>query len=62
MKPRINRVLTECIERGIENGYRRAYKYTDTPDENHMKDEIEQAIWNELYEWFEFESSDEESI
>jgi hypothetical protein len=55
MKPNIRTILTQAIERGIDWGYSRAHKYTDTPDESRMKETIEIEIWNEIDEVFDFE-------
>jgi hypothetical protein len=55
MKPNIRTILTLAIERGIDWGYTRAHKYTDTPDESRIKESIETEIWNEIDEVFDFE-------
>ena len=55
MKPNIRTILTQAIERGIDWGYSRAHKYTDTPDESRIKESIETEIWNEIDEIFDFE-------
>lgn len=53
MKVKLQRVLEDCLERGINYGYNRAFKHTDTPSEEVVKDQIMQAILNELYEYFD---------
>ena len=53
MKVKLQRVLEDCLERGITYGYNRAFKHTDTPSEEVVKDQIMQAILNELYEYFD---------
>ena len=58
MKPKPRLVLELCIKQGIDYGWQRAYKYTDTPDENAIKQEIEEAIWQQVWDWFEMESDD----
>ena len=58
MKPKILPVLEMCIENGLNRGYIRAYKHTDTPDEGQILDAIEQAIMEEIHEWFEFPEID----
>ena len=58
MKPKPRLVLELCVKQGIDYGWRRAYKYTDTPDENVIKQEIEEAIWQQVWDWFEMESDD----
>lgn len=59
MKPKIHLVLELAIKDGIDYGWTRAHKHTDTPDENLVKQEIEQHIWNSIHEWFDMGDSDE---
>lgn len=54
MKPKFNTVLEYAIETGIRVGYARAHKHTDKPDEHVIYRYIEEAVWNELSEWFTF--------
>ena len=56
MKPKILPVLEMCIENGVTIGYRRAFKHTDNPTEEQILGQIREAIVNELYEWFTFET------
>lgn len=58
MKPKITRVLEECIDSGVALGLSRAHKHTDTPTEEQIRACISDAIWNKLYEWFHFELPD----
>lgn len=64
MKPKEYRVLSEAVEAGVNYGYRRAYKYTDAPSEDHFKNEVSQAVVTEICEWFSFddEARDEEPL
>ena len=55
MKPDIYKLLMQCVETGIEIGWRRAHKHNDTPDEDTIKSAIDNAIANEICEWFDFE-------
>lgn len=48
------RVLERCVEDGIAYGYRRAFKHTDTPEEDTIREAIQMAIMNEISEWFQF--------
>ena len=59
LKPKTQMVLGMCIQEGIAFGYARAHKHTDTPSEADLKREIEQGIWNEIWEWFEIRSDDD---
>jgi hypothetical protein len=55
MKPNIRTILTQAIDRGIDYGWSRAHKFTDSPDESRIKGSIEIDIWNEIDEVFDFE-------
>jgi hypothetical protein len=55
MKPKMRKLLENCIDSGVELGWRRAHKHTDTPTEETIRTEIIHAIAIELFEWFEFE-------
>ena len=57
MKPKIQAVLDMCIRNGIELGYNRAHKHHDEPDESLIFMEIERAISDQIYEWFDFEET-----
>ena len=59
MKPKPGHVLELAIKNGIDYGWNRAHKYADTPNENLIKQEMEEAIWHEIYEWFDMEMGDE---
>ena len=59
LKPKAHLVLEMAIKDGIDYGWMRAYKHTDTPDENLVKQEIEHHIWNSIHEWFDMEEKDE---
>jgi len=54
MKPKMNRILKAAVEEGINFGYTRAFKHTDTPAEETIKESIENEIWNNIYEVFDF--------
>lgn len=55
MKPKTYNLLDRCIEDGIDYGYTRAHKHNDTPDPIWIKEQIHQAVMNEISEWFDFE-------
>jgi hypothetical protein len=55
MKPKTRAILAGCIENGIARGYKRAHKHTDNPNEVDMINELYDAIWLEIDEFFSFE-------
>jgi len=55
MKPRIRTILSHAIERGIEYGWNRAHKNTDSPAPERIRESIETEIWNEVDEIMEFD-------
>ena len=55
MRPKIYTILTAAIEQGVELGWKRGHKHSDTPNEAHVKTLIEQEIWNCIDEVFDFE-------
>jgi hypothetical protein len=55
MRVRAYEVLRRAIEEGVEYGWRRAHKHTETPDAETIKDQIVTGILNEVSEVFDFE-------
>lgn len=55
MRPNEYLVLSECVEDGINLGYTRAHKHTDTPTEQQIKEAIEQSVMTEICQYFYFE-------
>jgi hypothetical protein len=53
MKPKSHLVLEMCIKQGIDWGWTRAHKHFTHPPANIIKEEIEDAISREIYEWFD---------
>ena len=58
MKPNIRLILQEAIERGVDQGYKYAFKHTDSPIEASILRSIEDAVWLEIDAYFDFEHSD----
>lgn len=58
MKPRMYNILSECIENGVELGYRRAFKHADSPSEDSIIESIHREILNKVCEYFIFEEND----
>lgn len=52
-KPNAYKILTECVERGIQGGWNRAHKHTDKPTEEHIKEQIEYYIMLEISDYFD---------
>ena len=55
MKPKTRLILEEAIERGVDRGYRRAFKHTDSPSEAGILQSIEDCIWQEIDIYFDFD-------
>lgn len=62
MKINTYKVLSDAIERGIDSGYIRAHKHTDTPSERQIKNEIYQYVMNEICEYFNFDGADDTEV
>jgi|688.fasta_scaffold306056_5 hypothetical protein len=54
MKTNEYKIITDCIEKGIDCGFTRAHKHTDNPSEESLKNEIYDAIMLEICEYFTF--------
>ena len=55
MKVKMYKLIQEIVESGVDAGYHRAHKHTDTPIEETIKHCIEQYIMNGFDEHFTFE-------
>jgi hypothetical protein len=55
MKVKEYPLLQQCVETGISLGYTRAYKHTDTPSEDMIKEKIFDAVMGEISDWFTFD-------
>ena len=49
------KVMRMCVETGVALGVRRAFKYDAPPTEDQIAARVEQAVIDELCEWFKFE-------
>jgi hypothetical protein len=56
MQAKTYMLLERCIEDGIMMGLSRAYKHTDTPDDQMVKEAIHEAVMQEIGEWFFFDT------
>ena len=55
LKPNTYQILSDCVEHGINAGWTRAHKHTDTPSEELIKQEIEHYIMLDVSENFKFD-------
>ena len=55
MKANWYAILTDCIERGLLAGYRRAHKHTDKPSEEQLLEHQLNEITNCLSYWIIFD-------
>lgn len=55
MKIKFYALVSDCIEKGVEYGYRRAFKHTDSPSEAAIFQCVHDAIMNELSEYVDWE-------
>lgn len=55
LKVNVYNLLSDCIDRGIDIGYRRAHKHTETPGEDIIKESIFNEVTNQICEYFVFE-------
>ena len=58
MKVKMYPLIERLVEEGIDAGYLRAHKHTDTPIEETIKQCIEQYIMQGFDEAFEFDQED----
>jgi hypothetical protein len=55
-------LIAQCVETGVMLGWNRAHKHIDNPEPQHIRDQIEQAVLNEICEWFVFEEIKDEQV
>ena len=55
MKVKMYKLIQEIVESGVDAGYHRAHKHTDTPDEYTITNCIAEYIMNGFNEAFEFD-------
>lgn len=56
MKVRTYSVIDRAVTDGINYGWNRAHKYTDSPSEDEIKQQMMIAVMHEMCEWFDFET------
>ena len=55
MRPKFTPVLEQAIEKGVRYGYRRAFKYNETPSEDEICNEVGEQVLNAIYDAFDFD-------
>ena len=58
MKIKMYPLIEQIVESGIDVGWNRAHKHTDTPIEETIKQCIEQHIMQGFDEYFEFDTEE----
>jgi len=59
LKPKTWKVLQQAVEAGVAYGWQRAHKHVEEPSEDAIKQAIEQAVLNEISEWFDVSDESE---
>ncbi len=62
MKAKEYNLIAQCVETGVMVGINRAYKHTDEPKDDFLREQIERAVMNEICEWFDFEDRFDEKV
>jgi hypothetical protein len=55
MKPNSYKVLLHAVEIGVALGVSRAFKHDENPSFDQLTETVEQAVVDQICEWFEFE-------
>ena len=55
MKAKTYNLIRQCVENGTSYGWNRAHKHVSDPSPEQIKNAIEDAVMNEISEWFTFE-------
>ena len=56
MKLNYRKLIEDCIETGIERGWRRAHKHNETPHSDVIQSTIHDCIMEQFYEYFIFDN------
>ena len=60
MRAKEYRLIEQCVENGVEYGYNRAHKHTDTPTKDGLCEAIYRAVLDEICEAFTFAENKED--
>ena len=55
MKVKTLVILEMAIEAGVKRGLHRAHKHIENPNEGTIRDNIEESVMSEIYEYFSFD-------
>jgi hypothetical protein len=55
MKAKTYQLIQECVENGVQLGFNRAHKHTDTPSDDELQNKIIDSVMLEICEWFTFD-------
>lgn len=58
MKVKTHVILEMAIEQGVRQGWYRAHKHVETPQEGSIKEHIEDAVMSAITDYFTFEDHD----
>jgi hypothetical protein len=59
VKPKIYKLIEECVESGVIAGINRAYKHADNPTKSQIYDTVIRDVMLQINEWFDFEEPEE---
>lgn len=62
MKAKEYNLIAQCVETGVVLGWNRAHKHINDPEPEHIREQIERAVLNEICEWFDFEDVKNEEV
>lgn len=60
MKARVYPILERAVEEGLNNGWHRAHKYTEFPENEKLKEDLVHGVMGAICEVFKFDDDDEE--
>jgi hypothetical protein len=59
MKAKTYQLIQECVENGVQLGFNRAHKHTDTPSDDELQNKIIDSVMIEICEWFSFNEDEQ---
>lgn len=59
LKVNVYAILTKCVDDGLELGWNRAHKHTDTPDKDCILQNMYDGVMLEISEFFKFDDYDD---